>query len=104
MVYGGARWIVEPAGAKSGRESAKVKGWGYTKYKMAVAWRRARTPSLDSQRWRVLAINGQQYLIKALFDDQGYHVMISDLSTVWEEDSGAEKILRRGRVSGCFVW
>lgn len=66
---------------------------------MAVAWRRARTPSLDSQKWKVLAINAQKYLIKALFDDQGYHVMISDLSTIWEEDPGAEKILRRGRVS-----
>ena len=66
---------------------------------MAVAWRRARTPSLDSQKWKVLAVNGQRYLIKALFDDQGYHVMISDLSTIWEEDPGAEKILRRGRVS-----
>jgi hypothetical protein len=89
VVFGGAR-------------SAKDifdKGWGYATTKMAVAWRRARTPSLDSQRWRVLAINGQKYLIKALFDDQGYHVMISDLSTIWEEDPGAEKILRRGRVS-----
>ena len=81
---------------------AKVKGWGYTNTKMAVAWRRARTPSLDSQKWKVLAINGQKYLIKALFDDQGYHVMISDLSTIWEEDPGAEKILRRGRVS--ILW
>ena len=69
---------------------------------MAVAWRRARTPSLDSQKWKVLTLNGQQYLIKALFDEQGYHVMISDLSTIWEEDPGAEKILRRGRVSKCF--
>ena len=86
-------------------ESAKVKlrGGATRNTKMAVAWRRARTPSLDSQKWKVLAINGQQYLIKALFDDQGYHVMISDLSTVWEEDPGAKKILRRGRVSGCFV-
>ena len=65
---------------------------------MAVPWRRARTPSLDSQRWRVLTVNGQQYLIKALFDDQGYHMIISDLSSVWEEDPGAEKIVRRGKV------
>ena len=67
---------------------------------MAVAWRRASTPSLDSQKWKVLAINEEKYLIKALFDDQGYHVMISDLSTIWEEDPGAEKILMRGKVSG----
>ena len=65
---------------------------------MAVAWRRARTPSLESQKWRVLTIGGEQYLIKGLFEDQGYHVMISNLSTVWEEDIGAEKILRKGKV------
>ena len=70
---------------------------------MAVAWRRARTPSLESQKWRVLTIGGGQYLIKALFEDQGYHVMISDLSTVWEEDIGAEKILRKGKVLACCV-
>lgn len=65
---------------------------------MAVAWRRASTPSLHSQGWRVLAVGGKQYLIKALFEDQGYHVMISDLSVIWEEDIGAEKIIIRGKV------
>lgn len=75
--------------------------WGVarlTSKVMAVAWRRARTPSLDSQKWTVLTIGGEQYLIKALFEDHGYHVMISDLSTVWEEDIGAERILRKGKV------
>ena len=65
---------------------------------MAVSWRRAQTPSLEYQKWRVLDISGKQYLVKALFEDQGYHVMMSDMSAVWEEDIGAEQILRRGKV------
>ena len=71
---------------------------------MAVAWRRGRTPSIEPQRWRVLAtVDGKQYIVKALFEDQGYHVMISNLSTVWEEDIGADKVARRGKV-GRGLW
>ena len=66
---------------------------------MAVSWRKVTTPSLDSQMWKAFIVNGQQYLIKTLFDDQGYYVMVSDLSTVWVEDTRAEELLSRGKVS-----
>ena len=54
--------------------------------------------SLESQLWRVLQLEGTDYLIKGLFEDAGYHVMLSDRSSVWEEKMNSSEIIQRSKV------
>ena len=72
---------------------------------MAIAWRREPRPRLQTQPWRVITLGtsekdgeGRKYLVKGLFDDAGYHVMLSDSCAVWEESIEASKVLERLKV------
>ena len=59
--------------------------------------------SLESKSWRVLQLNGTEYLLKGHFEDANYHVMLCDLCTIWEETLRSEDILQRSKVSH-FQW
>lgn len=65
---------------------------------MALVWRRNQTPKLETQAWKVLTVDGNDYLIKGLFDDLGYHVMLCDMNAIWEENLDSNKITRRSKV------
>lgn len=69
---------------------------------MALVWRRNQTPKLETKAWEVFKIEENDYLIKELFDDLGYHVMLSDLNNVWEENLDSNKITRRSKVRRTF--
>ena len=77
---------------------------------MAVEWRGESLPSLDTQAWGLLSLAaggtgdcGRDYLVKALFGEDGYHVIVSDTSCVWEEIVDSEKILDRLKVRFIFL-
>lgn len=73
---------------------------------MALAWRRDPKPSLITQPWRYLDVTcgsdgakETNFLTKGVFSESGYHVMLSDSCSLWEEALGARKIQDRAKVS-----
>lgn len=67
---------------------------------MSLTWRAEQEPQVETQSWRVISIGGQdkEHLVKGLFGAEGYHVMLSDSVTVWEERMEAPEILQRLKV------
>lgn len=66
---------------------------------MAAPWRRCNRPLLEAQPWTHLkAADGQDLLVKGLFQEDGYHVMLCDLENVWEESVESEDISGRSKV------
>ena len=65
---------------------------------MAVAWRKHHRPSLETQLWRRLEVEGRELLVKGLFQEDGYEVMVCDLCSVWEENLDQREIGRRAKV------
>lgn len=65
---------------------------------MAVSWRKYHRPSLETQLWRVLRADGRDWLVKSLFKEDSYEILLSDLSTIWEEGMEARAIARRAKV------
>lgn len=61
---------------------------------------------MQTQSWRVLRVDAASnggagdYLVKGLFENAGYHVMLSDSSAIWEEKMEAQDILQRLKVRG----
>lgn len=59
---------------------------------------------VDSRSWNVVCVNadngypGTEYLVKGLFEPQGYEVMLSDGVTVWEEKIDTQDLLERLKV------
>ena len=53
--------------------------------------------------WNVLTVNEKDtqktYLVKSIFKEDGYHVMLSDTCSVWEETISSTKVNERLRVS-----
>lgn len=72
---------------------------------MSMAWREDCRPSVDTETWRVVRVNtssgqGKDYLVKGLFEEDGYHVMLTDTVyvAVWKERMGTDEILQRLKV------
>lgn len=66
---------------------------------MAAPWRRCNRPLLEAQPWTHLkAADGQDLLVKGLFQENGYHVMLCDLENVWEESVESEDISGRSKA------
>ena len=72
---------------------------------MAVPWRRREgRPCLDAQPWRPLravaeqSASGGELMVKSLFTEDGYHVMLTDLGRVWEESLEGDAIVARTKV------
>ena len=40
----------------------------------------------------------RKYLVKGVFEEDGYHVMLSDTCSLWEESIHTEKIVKRLKV------
>lgn len=71
---------------------------------MAVSWRREHRPNLETIPWKVLSLEttpgeSKEYLVKGLFEEEGYHMMVSDSSAMWEENLDSRKILDRLKVT-----
>ena len=70
-----------------------------------AAWRKGNRPSLETEAWKALEVSQGQskrkYLVKGLFSDDGYQVMISDTSSIWQESIHSDTILERLKVSKC---
>ena len=75
---------------------------------MAVAWRRNQRRVLETQLWRVLKVEGKEYIFKSLFHEDGYEVLlvvggVSDgllLGKVCEEKIAGAEVAKRSKVSG----
>lgn len=71
---------------------------------MSLTFREECKDSLQIQSWRVLSLRGEaespgkDYLVKSLFEESCYHVMLSDCSAVWEEKIDGEAIKQRLKV------
>ena len=66
---------------------------------MAAPWRRCNRPLLEAQPWtQFKAADGRDLLVKGLFQEDGYHVMLCDLEHVWEERVETEDISERSKV------
>ena len=66
---------------------------------MAVAWRRHHQPAIESQPWRVISEGGREYVVKSLFKEDSYELLVSDLCTLWRETLERSQILRRTKVA-----
>ncbi|CAN9498176.1 unnamed protein product [Ophioblennius macclurei] len=55
---------------------------------------------LLSQPWLPVSISGCQLLAKSWFGDTTYHILLSDLHSVWEERMDAEAIQSRAKEDG----
>ena len=65
---------------------------------MAVSWRRYHRPSLESQVWVSVKIGGSEWLVKSLFQEDSYEVMITDCCTAWGERLEERAIARKSKV------
>lgn len=67
---------------------------------MAVApWKNNKQVTLETQKWKPLNIEGRSFLIKGIFCDNCYEILVSDYCTVWEESLSESDIMRRSKVS-----
>lgn len=67
---------------------------------MAVEWRWTVSPCLETQPWTTLVLDGKNYLVKGLFASDSYHLLVTDLAHVWEENMKDKELLDRSKVRG----
>ncbi len=60
--------------------------------------------SLESNLWRVLKLNGRDFILKGHVEGSSYHVMLSDLCTIWEETLASDDILQRSKVRSVLIF
>ena len=71
---------------------------------MSLTFREECKASLQTQSWRVLSVQvgagstRKDYLVKSLFEERCYHVMLSDSSAIWEEKIDGDAITQRLKV------
>ena len=63
-----------------------------------AAWRRDQNPSLETQAWKTLHIDGHSFLVKGLFTSNSYDILITDFGVIWEESMKEQDISQRSKV------
>ena len=61
---------------------------------------------VETQPWRLISTGEQEkeHLVKGLFGAEGYHAMLSDSLTVWEERMEGPEIMQRLKVCSLKIW
>ena len=68
------------------------------------SWRtRFPTDNLETQSWKMLEIEGQSFLVKGLFNENSYEILVTDLASIWEESLHEQDILKRSKVICAMV-
>lgn len=63
-----------------------------------LEWRRQWKPDLKSSWWKTQKIGEDTFLIKSLFFDGGYEILISDLTNTWYEYLEDNDLQKRSKV------
>lgn len=66
---------------------------------MATPWRRLSGPCLKTQPWTTALVDGQQYLLKGVFSEEGYEVLVWDTCTMLTEKVGKDELMKKMKVS-----
>lgn len=53
--------------------------------------------------WVPVNISGSQFLVKTLFRDSSYHILLTDMNCVWEERMDSSAIQRRSQARGKYT-
>ena len=66
---------------------------------MAV-WRRESFQqfNLETKPWQTLNTGGYSFLVKGIFTDDSYEILVTDLACIWEESLSEQNILERSKV------
>ena len=65
---------------------------------MAAPWRRLSSPCLNTQPWMTALVDGQQYLLKAVFSDEGYELLVWDTCAMLTEKVGRDELMKKMKV------
>lgn len=68
-----------------------------------AAWRRDQNPSLETQAWKTLHIDGHSFLVKGLFTSNSYDILITDFGVIWEESMKEQDISQRSKLYNPLV-
>ena len=63
-----------------------------------IEWKRRWTPDLSVSSWRPLHIDGDTFLVKSIFLQGGYEVLVTDLTSIWHEDLQEQAITARSKA------
>ena len=65
-----------------------------------IEWRRNWKPSLETKSWKPLSINNSKCLMKYLFTDSSYEIVITNLTNAWFERTEEGDVIQRAKVCG----
>lgn len=78
---------------------------------MAATWRDGIPPSIDTELWQPIYVQlegevgggetegrGKGWLVKSVVNDDSYHVLVTDLCSVWGERLRREDVSSRNKV------
>ena len=66
---------------------------------MAAPWRRPSSPPcLKTQAWTSALVDGQLHLLKGVFLEDGYEVLVWDMCTMMEEKVERKELIERMKV------
>lgn len=53
---------------------------------------------LETQPWKRLCAEGKTFLVKGIFANNSYSILVTDLGTMWEENINEQQLLERSKV------
>jgi len=69
-----------------------------------IEWRRNWKPNLKTKSWKPLLINNVSYLVKYLFTDTSYEILVTNLIDSWFERAEEADIIQRTKVLSLIVY
>ena len=63
-----------------------------------IEWRRLWKSNLRTKSWKPLLINNVSYLVKYLFTDTSYEILVTNLIDSWFERAEEADIIQRTKV------
>lgn len=63
-----------------------------------IEWRRTWKPNLKTKSWKPLSINNTTYLVKYLFTDTSYEILITNFTHAWYEHVEGAEVIHRTKV------
>ena len=69
---------------------------------MAAGWKKDKdlaSLSLDAQPWKPMNVDGRDYMVKGVFGNKSYSVLVTDFGVIWEESLQESDIIRQSKVN-----
>ena len=72
---------------------------GTTSSSAELEWRRQWKPDLATQVWQQIQIKKQGMLVKFIFRDDCYEILLYDMITMWSEECSKDAFMKKAKVT-----